>query len=322
MTEVLWVLTLLNLPGIGRRTVAAMLDMLPSASSVTRLLEMLVRAYPAAPHAAPPTQEALDAALHRAESAMNSAADLGIVILGPTDPRFPLRLRRIPDAPVLLYAIGDLSALTAQRSVAVVGTREPTPFGLRTATTFGRVFAEAGFVVVSGLALGCDTAAHMGCLEARGSTTAVVAHGLDRVYPRENTELAERIVANRGCVVSEYPPGQRPRAGYFVERDRLQSGLAAAVVVVETGIRGGTMHTVRHALDQKRLLGCVAPPEGTGDRSSAAGNAQLLRESNVLPIATRRDLDDFIAKVEHLLDSPTGPEPPTPLRGGQLPLLG
>lgn len=127
----------------------------------------------------------------------------------------------------------------------------------------GSGYWETGATVVSGLAIGCDTAAHSGCLSVHGETIAVLAHGLDRVYPAVNRELVGEILDTGGCLLSEYPPKTRPFPANFVERDELQAGLSDGVIVVETGVKGGTMHTVRFSQEQRKPLACVKHPQNS-----------------------------------------------------------
>lgn len=207
-------------------------------------------------------------------------------------PDFPPALKYIPRPPKLLYVKGDADCLKGP-AIAVVGTRMPTPAGKRMAQAFGRRLAKKGIVVVSGLALGCDTAAHEGCLAAGGRTVAVLPSGFSNIYPRENKALAERILESGGCLVSEYPPEASPEKYTFIQRDRLQSGLSLGVVIVETDLKGGAMHTARFCLRQGRLLACVKPSQTRADDPIVGGNFALLRRKEALPLKSLTDLDPF-----------------------------
>lgn len=227
---------------------------------------------------------------------IEEAEGQGVKILSSDDSRFPSQLRTIPDPPVVLYVKGELNAL-AHPALAVVGTREPTSFGAAAAERLGANLGAKGFVVVSGLALGCDTAAHEGCLQARGITVAVLAHGVDYVYPAKNRKLANSIVDGGGALVSEYAPGTRPRPSYFVERDRLQSALSLAVIIVETDVEGGTMHTAGFAVKQQRRLACLVHPPKFAAAEKARGNQKLIKEAGAFPLEKKEDLDLFIAQL-------------------------
>lgn len=183
----------------------------------------------------------------------------GVQLISFFDERYPPRLRVIHQPPPLIFVRGSINALSERRSVAVIGTREPTSFGVGAAEEITRVLADAGWIVVSGLAKGIDTVAHGAALKHRAPTVAVMGGGLDRIYPAKNDELAAAIVDQGGTLVSEQPFGTRPHAGNLIARDRLQSGLSAALVVAQTGLRGGSMHTVRHAANQGRAIFAAQP---------------------------------------------------------------
>lgn len=193
---------------------------------------------------------------------------------------YPARLHVLGrDRPPVIYVKGTLNAANSEPGVvAIVGTRKPTENGVKAAISFGSFAALHGIPVVSGLAYGCDYHAHAGCLDQQGIAVAVLAHGLDTVYPPEHLGLAEEIVQNGGCLVSEYPPGTRASRWNFVHRDRLQSALSDLVIVIQTGIRGGTLHTVRAAQNQDRQVVCVRPSRSDSDTIQVAGNFRIVRE--------------------------------------------
>jgi DNA processing protein len=171
---------------------------------------------------------------------------------------YPAVLAEIPSPPLVVFRRGsDPRAYT--NALAVVGSRRSTEYGERTATRLGREAAAAGILVVSGLARGIDAAAHRGALEM-GRTGAVLAGGLDAIYPSEHTSLAARIVEEGGWIVSEQPPGVRPLPALFPYRNRLITGLCQATVVVEAGIRSGSLASARHAADQGRDVFTVPGP--------------------------------------------------------------
>lgn len=178
-------------------------------------------------------------------------------LLPLTDPRYPWLLREIPDPPLALYVIGDPACLN-QPCLSIVGSRNSTPQGRETATLFGRRLAEAGFTVVSGLARGIDGSAHRGAL-ATGRTAAVCAHGLDTVYPDAHRSLAAAI-AKESVLVSEFPVGVRPQPHRFPQRNRIISGLSLGTLVVEAGLRSGSLITANLAADQNREVFAVPGP--------------------------------------------------------------
>jgi len=200
-------------------------------------------------------------------------ADCGARAVPWDAPGYPERLRRLADAPPLLFVQGDASVL-ARRAVAVVGARAASAYGRRIATDIGGELARAGLVVVSGLAHGIDACAHVGALEAGGDTVAVQGRGLDGVYPRSHRGLAARI-REAGALIGEFAPGVPPRAAHFPLRNRIISALAEAVVVVEARVRIGSLVTARHAADQG--VDVLAVP-GPIDVPMSEGTNELLRE--------------------------------------------
>jgi DNA processing protein len=178
----------------------------------------------------------------------------GCRVLIREDQDYPERLREIFDPPYLLYVAGDPKVLN-EPSVAVVGARRPTPFGRAVAEKLAKDLAARGLVVVSGLATGIDSLAHWGALQA-GKTVAVLGSGLDDIYPKENKNLFHKIIET-GAVVSEFPPGAPPLSFHFPVRNRIISGLALGVVVVEASRHSGSLITARLALEQNREVMAV-----------------------------------------------------------------
>ncbi len=172
---------------------------------------------------------------------------------------FPEKLRHIPTPPQELFYRGKLPDST-RKSVAIIGTRKPTRYGTEVTLDLARKLAERGVVIISGLALGVDALAHQGALKGQGTTSAVLAGGVDKPSPFTNARLAEEILAHGGGIISEYPAGMPPMAHQFLERNRLVSGLADAIIVTEASIRSGTANTVMHALEQGREVYAVPGP--------------------------------------------------------------
>ncbi len=213
----------------------------------------------------------------------------GIRAVDRSEADYPEWLGRIHDPPPVLWTLGRLLPEEGERSVAIVGARAATRLGLAFARMLAADLAAAGLTVVSGLARGIDTAAHQGALDARGRTVAVLGSGLDRIYPAENAGLA-RAIANRGAVVSEFPPGTEPWKGNFPRRNRTIAGWGRAVVVVEAGERSGALITARSALDEGRDVMAV-PAHPTFP--SAAGTNGLLRDGAALV----RDAGDVLSEL-------------------------
>lgn len=244
-----------------------------------------------------PDEEDIRFANRKACRILNESENLGIKMISCFDADFPKNLLKTineegkEDVPLYLFYKGDIS-ITQKKSVAIIGTREPTPEGIAAGQFIGQAFAENGYNVVSGLAIGCDTSGHKGALSAaEGVTTAFLAHGLDTIYPPENTALAEQIVANGGLLMSEYPIGEGVNRYNLVARDRLQAALADATIVIQTGVHGGTMHAVNvTALSKKPLYAVeysrpIFSDKVEGNRHLIeTGTAQSLRSSEVSQI--------------------------------------
>jgi DNA processing protein len=266
-------LTLALLPGLLPRRARALADRGPLADCLARPDD----------HADLLPESARSAlrsgqARRRAEEEVRRAAVLGARVVGSDAPDYPAWLRRTYDPPLVLFVRGTLVAGEGGRAVAIVGCRAATPEGLAFARALGRDLAEAGVVVVSGLARGIDTAAHQGATDARGRTVAVLGSGLDRVYPEENETFAATI-ARDGALVSEFPLGTRPWKGNFPRRNRVIAGWGRGVVVVEAGAKSGALITARAALEEGREV--MAVP-GHPSQPAAEGTNALLRDGAAL----------------------------------------
>ena len=223
------------------------------------------------------------------DSAITSwLATSGARLLRRGDVYWPAQLSALADAPPLLFALGNVELLRKPQ-LAIVGSRHPTAAGRSLAAKFASELAAAGFVITSGLARGIDAAAHESALAAGGTTIAVCGTGLDICYPAQHRTLFDRIARN-GLVVSEFPPGTPPRAPHFPQRNRIISGLARGVVVVEAAAGSGSLITARHALAQGREVFAVP---GSPLNPLAAGCLELLREGATLV----RDAADMLPEI-------------------------
>lgn len=201
----------------------------------------------------------IEDAINDADIIISKSGVNGIGIVSYYDSDFPVRLKNLSDekgsilSPIVLYYLGDIKKANYP-AIAIIGTREPTPEGVIAGEYFGNYFSSKGYNIISGLAIGCDTAGHKGALSANGITTAFLAHGLDTIYPPENKLLAKSIIDSGGLLLSEYPIGDFLTANKLIDRDRLQAGLAQATIVIQTGIKGGTMHAANATLNSKKPL--------------------------------------------------------------------
>ena len=211
------------------------------------------------------------------EQEIARAEKLGVSILTPLDDSYPQALRDIYDPPLALYVRGTLLS-GDKHAVALVGTRRPSHYGQASAQGLSSALAASGVTIVSGLALGIDTAAHRAALDAGGRTLAVLGSALDEFYPRENLSLATEI-SNSGAVISEFPFGKKPDKTTFPIRNRIVSGLSEGVVVIEAGVKSGAMITANQAAEQGKQIFAVP---GRIDHHFAAGPHQLLRDGAVL----------------------------------------
>ncbi len=220
-----------------------------------------------------------------------------IVALGQDD--YPELLSQIPAPPLLLYVNGNVDALQLP-SLAIIGSRNPTRGGLRNSLEFARYLAKSGFSIVSGLAEGIDTAAHRGAMDAGGKTVAFLGHGIDRVYPAANRDLAHAI-SGSGALVTEYPLGARPLRHHFPERNRLISGLSLGTLVVEAARRSGSLITARLATEQGREV--FALP-GSIHNPLARGCHALIRQGAKLAETAADILSELSPLTHHMMQTP------------------
>lgn len=292
-------------PGLGGQSLRALLSTFGLPENVFAApAAQLARAVPA-PLARSILERNREAAVRRA---LEWASLPRHAIVTLADPHYPKQLLEIPDPPALLYVHGDAARLSSL-SLAVVGSRNATPQGLANARAFARTLSGAGVTIVSGLALGIDSAAHRGGLEERGATIAVLGTGLDIVYPRQNEALAGEIAAH-GALVSEFALGTPPVAGNFPRRNRLISGLARGCLVVEAAYPSGSMITARLAAEQGRDVFAIP---GSIHSPLAKGCHALIKQGAKL-VETAEDVLDE-------LGVPAGqrePAPAAPIAGTEL----
>ena len=241
----------------------------------------------------PAIQAAVEAALHWAEAP-------GQFIVTLADAAYPQNLLNIADPPSLLYVRGN-PALLNRTTLGVVGSRNATPQGERTAQDFSRTLAGAGLCIASGLALGIDAAAHRGALAADGMTLAVVGTGADRLYPARNRELAQAIV-EKGCLISEFPLGTPAIAANFPRRNRILSGLSRGILVVEAALESGSLITARLAAEQGREVFAIP---GSIHSPVARGCHRLIKQGAKL-VETAADILEELGETA----------PPTPASQG------
>ncbi len=223
--------------------------------------------------------------LRQAEKIIEKCSTQGISIITFNDIRYPERLRNITDPPICLYYKGDFPEFDSIPTVCIVGTRNADDYGYKAAWSLSARLSLANFLVISGGALGIDTAAHKGCLATKNKTVALLACGINYPYLMKNAELRREISEN-GCLISEYPPDYPVRKPAFHQRNRILSGLSLGTVVIEAGEKSGALITARNAAEQGRDVFVVT---GKPDDKNYAGSNMLLRDG-AIPIFSAEDI--------------------------------
>jgi len=236
-----------------------------------------------------------------AQDELGKVASAGARIVALDDPRYPTQLKQIYDPPLVLYVRGN-EAVISQPGIALVGTRHPTPYGSGMSERLACDLAARGLVIFSGMARGIDTAGHRGAIAAKGKTVAVWGTGVDVVYPKENTRLVEQILALGGAVISEFPMGTFPAPQNFPIRNRIISGIALGVLVVEAAEYSGTRITARCALEQNREV--FAVPGNVTNKGSWTPNT-LIKQGAKL-VATWEDVWEELPTEVRLTLQPEG----------------
>ncbi len=225
-------------------------------------------------------------------------------ILSKGSDDYPDLLSRLSDSPDQLYVSGNVDALHLP-AIAIVGSRNPTRGGMQNAFEFARYLGRCGFVIVSGLAQGIDTAAHKGALAANAPTVALLGHGIDKIYPASNKALSEDIVGN-GALVSEFPLGSPPRREHFPQRNRLISGLSLGTLVIEAAKRSGSLITARLAGEQGREVFAIP---GSIHNPLARGCHELIRQGARLVESADDILNELAPLVSHVMQNQAAIEP-------------
>ena len=283
-------ITLNLIPGLGSMRIQALLEFFGSAELVLSAPEKMLAMVPR-------IGSKLAAAIAdwrnctNVQAELQCAADYGVRVVTITDEDYPDFLRRMSDPPIVLYVRGHWLNADSDRSVAIVGTRQASPYGMTTARRFGRELADAGCTIISGLARGIDTAAHWGALDAGGRTLAVLGFGLAATYPEENAELAERICTGHGALVSEFPMYMRPSRTTFPQRNRIVAAWSRATLVVEAPSRSGSLHTAGMAAADYGNSVFAIP--GLINQVSSCGCHELIRDGATLCTSPQELLSDM-----------------------------
>ena len=240
-----------------------------------------------------PSLDKIKATMENSEQILLKSRELGIKCISIFNDNFPDKLKNIKDKSILIFYKGNLNCLYEDKSIAIIGTRTPTERGKKIGEALGEYYAKEGFIVVSGLASGCDTYGHRGCLNMKGQTVATLPCGLDKYYPPENCDLGDEILENEGCLISEYKIGTNPSKIRFIQRDRLQAALSLGVVVVECAIECGTMHTVKFAQKYNKKLAVSLHDEVNLDIETIKGNLYLIENSDAIGLSNIEDYKKY-----------------------------
>jgi DNA processing protein len=306
-------LALSQVPGIGAVRLRTLLAAFGSAGGA---LLAPYGALAALPGFGPAAAGAVRSARRRSgEEILESLARVGGAVIRPGEAAYPPLLAEIGEPPAVLYALGDLTLLT-RPAAALVGSRDHSPYGAEAARLLAAGVARAGAVVVSGMARGLDAVAHLAALDAGGTTVGVLGNGLGVIYPAANRALYERVAAH-GCLVTELPPGERPRVSTFPRRNRIIAGLAGVTVVIEAAVGSGALITADCALEEGRSVlavpGPITSPTSTG--------CNKLIQQGAKPALTAGDVLEEIGLVAAAGAAPReaaqAPEWPADLSGPQ-----
>lgn len=258
------------------------------------------------------------------------ALGAGAYIISSADSYYPRLLLQTRDDPQILFVKGQLSS-TPEKSIAIIGTREPTEHGKIITERLTSFFVKERWSIISGLALGCDAIAHKSAIYAGGHTVAVLAHGLQTIAPKRHQKLADQILETGGALISEYPFGQEPLPAQFVKRDRTQAGLAQGVVMIQSDVTGGSLFASRAALNYQRWLAVPYPTDQDISKQEPKIQANLLLAaaspaeridllkcelSDLKRLSILRSKSDYGQLVRALLSTDYSPAPP--LTQGQL----
>ena len=275
------ILTLLNINKIGRKTINKLIhSTLPLSNDPQCILSFILLNY--SNYKFNLTVQDIIIAKNKSLNIIDYCEKNNIKIMTILDEDFPLKLKIIPNNPVIIFYKGNKSCLTDDKSVAIIGTRYPTLESETITRKLAKLFSNKNYIIISGLAHGIDYNAHISTIKNNNKTLVVLPSGISNIYPSNYKYLCDEILYNNGCIISEYFPFEKPYKNHFIERDRLQSALALGIIVVECGIKSGTMYTVNFAKEQNRIICCFK--HDNMNYSSRSGNMKLLNDKNIMVI--------------------------------------
>ena len=275
------ILTLLNINKIGRKTINKLIhSTLPLSNDPQCILSFILLNY--SNYKFNLTIQDIIIAKNKSLNIIDYCEKNNIKIMTILDEDFPLKLKIIPNNPVIIFYKGNKSCLTDDKSVAIIGTRYPTLESETITRKLAKLFSNKNYIIISGLAHGIDYNAHISTVKNNNKTLAVLPSGISNIYPSNYKYLCDEILYNNGCIISEYFPFEKAYKNHFIERDRLQSALALGIIVVECGIKSGTMYTVNFAKEQNKVICCFK--HDNMNYSSRSGNMKLLSDKNIMVI--------------------------------------
>ena len=289
------ILTLLSIPKVGKKSVGYFIKYMQEIpKNENDIIDIFIDIKNDNKRIKVPTLEEVKLAYERVEKIVSLSKKQNIETIDILHKDFPKKLKLIENAPQVLFYKGNYNAIINENTLAIIGSREASKEGQKNAYEMAYLFAKENYSIVSGLAMGCDTYAHKGCLDANGMTVGVLSSGLDTMYPIQNRELAERIIENNGCLLSEYPIGFTSFKNNFIERDRIESGLSLGTIVIEANIKSGTMHTANFTLEPERVLACF--------NINKSGNKFLLENDKAISINGKEDMPKIKYQLEKVKD--------------------
>ena len=293
------ILTLLNINKIGKKTINKLiLNPFPASTDAISILNFIIENLP---------KYKLNLNIQDVIIAKNKSLNIidyceknNIKIMTILDKDFPMKLKIIPNNPVIIFYKGNKSCIIENKSVAIIGTRYPTLESEKITRDLAKILSSKNYIIVSGLAYGIDYNAHMSTVQNHNKTLAVLPSGISNVYPVVHKLLCDEILYNNGCIISEYFPLEKPYKNHFVERDRLQSALSLGVIVVECETKSGTMHTVNFAKEQNKIICCYK--HDNMNYSCRSGNMKLLEDKNTIIIDNNYNINIVENSFENKLN--------------------
>ena len=274
-----FILTLLNIDKIGRKTINKLIyNLLPLSNNPKSILDFISSNIPSINL----TLQDIILAKNKSLNIIDYCEKNDIKIITILHKDFPLKLKIIPDNPVIIFYKGNKSCIIDNKSVAIIGTRYPTLEGKEIAKKLANLFSINNYTIVSGLAHGIDYSTHIATIKNHKKTLAVLPSGISNIYPSSHKYLCDDIIYNNGCIISEYFPFEKPYKNHFIERDRLQSALSLGVIVAECDAKSGTIHTVNFAKKQNKIVCCYR--YDNMKYSCRSGNMKLLKDKNIVII--------------------------------------